>query len=136
MISIISSFEIINVVIHDSKIFVCISACAVDAAAVNANGIKTLLVNSLSTFFIKGKPVFSSGLRNLPGNLSDCTMLDSWVFSNFILPDKLFAKVLQSLKPCILLNDKLRGKLLLTLKPPVALGKLLRYHFLFLILIY
>ena len=32
----------------------------VDAVAVNPHGIKTLLVYGLSTFFIKGNPVFSN----------------------------------------------------------------------------
>ena len=31
--------------------FLCIPASAADAATVNSNGIKTLLVNGLSTFF-------------------------------------------------------------------------------------
>ena len=33
------------------KIFLCIPASAADAAAVNPKGIKTLLANSLITFF-------------------------------------------------------------------------------------
>ena len=37
-----SSFDIINTVFIDAKIFLCIPASAVDAAAVNPNGIKTL----------------------------------------------------------------------------------------------
>ena len=40
-----------------------------DAAAVNPSGIKTLLANGLSTFFIKGNPVFSNGPKSLPQNL-------------------------------------------------------------------
>ena len=39
----ISSFEIIKVVVPDPNIYLCIPACAADAAAVNPNGIKTLL---------------------------------------------------------------------------------------------
>ena len=35
-------------------------------AAVNPNGIKTLLVNGWSTFFINGNPVFSNGRKSLP----------------------------------------------------------------------
>ena len=38
------------------------------AAAVNPYGNRTLLANSLSTFFIKGKPVFSNGPRSLSKN--------------------------------------------------------------------
>ena len=49
--SFISSFDIISVVVPDPKIFLCIPASAADAAAVNPNGIKTLLVNGLITFF-------------------------------------------------------------------------------------
>ena len=37
----ISSFDIINVVVPEPRIFLCISVSAADAAAVNPNGIKT-----------------------------------------------------------------------------------------------
>ena len=58
MISSISSFDIINVVIFsDPKIFLCIPASAYDAGAVNPRGIKTLLATGLITFVIKGNPV-------------------------------------------------------------------------------
>ena len=61
--SFVSSFKIISVVIPDPIIFLLIAASVADADAVNPNGIKTLLVNGLSTstFFIKGKTIFSSG---------------------------------------------------------------------------
>ena len=39
---------------------------------------------------------FSKGSRSLPRNPSGYTTLDNWVFDNFILADKLFAKNLQS----------------------------------------
>ena len=84
MISCISLFEIINVVscakskgceanihghIADPRIILCIPVSAADAvAAVNLNGIKTLLVNGFSTYFFKTKPVFSNGPRNLLRN--------------------------------------------------------------------
>ena len=69
MISSISSLEIINVVLPDPNIFLCISASAVaDAAAVNSNEIKTFLAHVLSTFLIKGNPVFSDGPESLPRN--------------------------------------------------------------------
>ena len=59
IISLISSFDIINVVLlwPDPNIFLCIPASAADAAAVNPKGIKTLLANGLITFFISGNPV-------------------------------------------------------------------------------
>ena len=43
-----------------------------DDVAVNPNGIKQLLANGLSTFPIKGKPVFSNGPKILPKNVPDC----------------------------------------------------------------
>ena len=36
-----------------------------DAAAVNHNGIRTLLANDESTFFINGKPNLTNGVRGL-----------------------------------------------------------------------
>ena len=35
-------------------------------------GIKTLLPNDLSTFPVKGNPVFSNGPKSLPKNPPDC----------------------------------------------------------------
>ena len=64
MISFISSLEIINVVIPDSNIFLWIPASVADAAAVNPNGIKTLLANGFNTFSIKGNPDFSNGPKS------------------------------------------------------------------------
>ena len=49
-----SSFEIIKVVAPESSTFFYIPATAADAAAVNPNGLKTLLANGLITFFING----------------------------------------------------------------------------------
>ena len=42
----------------DQKGFFLKATSLANAAAVKHNGIKTLLSNGLSTFFIKGKPVF------------------------------------------------------------------------------
>ena len=62
--SFISSFDIISIVLllcegwlPDPKSFLYIPASAADAAAVNPNGIKTLLASGLITFFIYGNPV-------------------------------------------------------------------------------
>ena len=52
MISFISSLEIINVVMSDPDIFLWIAA-SVAAAAVNPNGIKTLLANGHVHFLLK-----------------------------------------------------------------------------------
>ena len=43
-----------------------IAVSVTDATAVNTNGIKTLLTNSWTTFFIKSKLVFGNGPRSLP----------------------------------------------------------------------
>ena len=60
------------------------AASVANAAAFNPNGNKTFLVNSLSTFFIKGVPVFSNGPGSLPRNLPGFTILYSWFFNSFI----------------------------------------------------
>ena len=56
------------------------------APAVNTNGIKTLLANGLSSFPIKGNPVFCYG-------------------PNFLLAEELFAKTVRSFEICILVNN-------------------------------
>ena len=45
----------------DPNILLWIAASVADAAVLNPNGIKTLLANGLSTFLIKGNPVFNHG---------------------------------------------------------------------------
>ena len=74
LISSISSFDIISVVIPDPKILLWIAAPATDAV-VNPNGIKTYLAHALTTFFIKDNLVFSNGPRCLSGNPPDCIIL-------------------------------------------------------------
>ena len=74
-ISSISLFEIINVVLPDPNIFLSLAASVAESAAVNPNGIKTLLANGLSTFPIKGNPVFSNGRKSLPENPPDYPIL-------------------------------------------------------------
>ena len=69
--SFISSFDITSVVVPDPQIFLCIPASAADTAAVNLEGIKTLLANGLITFFINGNPVFSNRPQSLPRNPPD-----------------------------------------------------------------
>ena len=64
---------------------------------VNPNGIKTLLANGLSAFFINGSPGFNNRPRSLPINPPDYIILDSWVFGNLIPVDELFAKALRTL---------------------------------------
>ena len=114
MTSSISWFQIIDVVllIPNPKIFLWIAASVSDAAIVNLNGINMPFANVLRTFFIKSKPVFSYGPRSLSKDPPNRTILKRWVFHNLILADDLFAKVLQSLKTCVLVNDSLSGELI------------------------
>ena len=72
-----------------SMYFLCIPASAADAAT---DGIKTLLVNGLSTSFIKGKPIFNNGSKRLLRTIPNCTILDSFVFENSILARQYFAE--------------------------------------------
>ena len=64
-----------------------VAASVADASAVSSNGIKTTLANGLSSFFIKGNPVFSNGPKSLSQNPPDCPVLCNWVFDNFILAE-------------------------------------------------
>ena len=59
------------------RFFLCIPASATDDAAVNSNGIKTLLANGSIIFFSNYIPVFSNGRRCLPRNLPDFIILDN-----------------------------------------------------------
>ena len=84
MISLISALEIINFVKPDWNIFFWIAASVADAAAVNCNGIKTILANYLRTFPTKGNLVFSNCPKSLPKYRLDFPILCNWVFGNFI----------------------------------------------------
>ena len=75
MISSISSLKIIKVLNPDPNIFIWIATSVNDAAALNPNGIKTLLNNGFSTFHIKGNPGFNNGLKILPTVPPDCPIL-------------------------------------------------------------
>ena len=79
---------------------------------------KTLLPNGLSTFFINGEPTFINGLRKLRRKLPDCTILDSWVFDDLILADKLFAKVLRGFETYLSVIRNLCWKLVSSLESP------------------
>ena len=103
---------------HDPNILLWIAASVANATAVNPNGIKMFLANGLSTFPIKGNPVFSSGHKSLHKNPPDCPILCKWVFDNFVLAEELFAKSFQRLKTCVLVNNKLCRKLFSSLQSP------------------
>ena len=81
----ITSLEIIIVVKPDPNIFLWIAASAAVAAVVNPSDIKTLLASGLSTFPIKGNPVYNNGPKSLPKNPPACTILRSCVFDHFTL---------------------------------------------------
>ena len=95
------------------------NSCSVaDAADVNPNGIKKLLVNSLCTFPIKGNPVFNNGPKSLHKHLPDCTILCNWVFDNFILDEELFAGFLRNFETYVLVNNNFCGKLFSSFESP------------------
>ena len=68
-------------------------ASVADADAVNRNG-----TNGLSTFPIKGNPVFSNGHDSLPKNPPDCLTLCNWVFGNFTIAENYLQKLYEALK--------------------------------------
>ena len=82
-----------------------------------------------SVFFIKGKSVFSNGLRNLPKNSLDCLILFNWIFDDFLLADELFAKVLRSLETHVLINNNLYGKLVSSLESPTTFDERFKVTF-------
>ena len=59
-------------------------------------------------------------------NSPDCTTLDSWVFDNFALTDKLFVKVLRSFETCLSVNTYSCGKLVSSLESPIKFAESFR----------
>ena len=123
MITFKSLFENTNAVVLTPNILSWIAASVADAAAANLNGIKTLLANGLSTFFIKGKPVFSNGRRSLPKSPPDCLILCNWVFDDFTSAEEPFETALRSFETCLLVNNNLCGKLFPSLEQPTTFNK-------------
>ena len=70
IISSIFLFEIIDAIVPDPKISLCIAASVVAIPADNPNGMKKLLARGISTLFINGKPAVINGLRKLRNPLS------------------------------------------------------------------
>ena len=104
----------------DPNIYFRIVVYVANAAAVNSNGIKTLLANGLSTFPIKDNPFFSNGPKSLPKNPPDCLILCSLVFDNFIFADEPFAKTLRTLETFILVNNNLCRKFFSSIESPTT----------------
>ena len=95
-----------------------VAASTADAAVVNPNGIKTLLVSCVSTFLADGKPVFNNGPRSLDRNPPDSMILGIYVFDNLTSADKLFAKIYKYLKLVNqLTSPSARTAFLLTVAP-------------------
>ena len=139
MISSISSLEIIKVVNPDPNIFLWIVGSVADAAAVNPNGIKTLLANGFSTFPIKDNLVFKNVPKSFSKNPCDCPFLCNWAFESFISAEELFAKVLRSFEIYVLVNNILGGKLFSSLDSPKIIDercKVFQFHSLQQILTY
>ena len=86
--------------------------------------LKILLANGFSTFFAKGKPVFSNAPRILPKNCPDCPILDNWFFDNYILADKPSEKALRGFETCVLVNNDLCGKLVSSLESPTTFDEI------------
>ena len=77
----------------------------------------------MSSFFIKGIPGFSNGPKSLPRDPPDCPILYNLTIDNFILAEELFAKALQSLETCVLVNNNLGRKLFWSLESPTKFGE-------------
>ena len=121
MLSFIFSFEIISVAIPNTQILLLIDASVAVATAVNPNEVQTLLANGLSTFFIKGNPVFSNGPKRLRKNYPDFPILCR--LSYFMIAENLFAKALQNLEIWLLVNKNLWRKLITLLASPATFDK-------------
>ena len=133
-----SSLEIIHV-LPDPNIFLWIAASVADTAAINPNGIKTLLANGVSIYLIKGKSVFSNSPTRLTRNPTDCPIFCNWVFDNFKLVEELFAKAWRRLEIYALVNSNLCGKLFSSLELTTTFDEsysVTSVPFLFQILIY
>ena len=121
IISLISSLEIINVVLYeaksegqpDPKIFL----------SMNPTGIKMLLANGLNTFPIKGNQIFGNGPKSLPKNSPVWSILCYWIFDNFILAEELFPKAWWGFETCVLVNNNLCGKFFSSLESPTTFSK-------------
>ena len=77
------------------------------------------MASGLSTFPIKGNPVFSNGLKSLPQSPSDCAILCNWIFENFVLADEQFAKALIIFETYVLVDNNLPEKLVSSLELPI-----------------
>ena len=98
---IISSFEIIKVVIPEPSIFFLILPSIADMAADIPNGANTFLANGTATF-INGPANFPN---RFPKNPPDYIIFDNRVFDNLISIDVFLAKALRIFATCLLVNN-------------------------------
>ena len=119
-VTVIAKWDVTNVVLPDSNIFLWIATSVADAAAVNPNAFKTLLANGLSIFLINGNPNFIIGPKSLLKNHPDCPILCNWAFDHFRLGWEIFPKVLQSFETYVLVGNNLCGKLFSSLESPTT----------------
>ena len=118
MISFISSLEIIIVVTPDPNIFLWIGASVTDAAAVNPNGIKTLLDNSYFSHFLLKATQFL--VRVLKVYLKILLIVLFYV-TEFLIILYQRRNYLQKLyETCVLVNNNLCGSLFSSLESPTT----------------
>ena len=84
-----------------------------------------VLTNGLSTFPIKGNPIFSND-QSLPKNPPDCPILCNRVFDNITLAEWPFAKVLKGFESYVLVNKNLCGKLFSSLEPQKTFNEIFK----------
>ena len=62
---------------------------------------------------------------NISGeSLPNCTIVDSWVFNNFVLHGETLAKSLRGLKTCVPVTTNLWGELVSSLELPITFGEI------------
>ena len=111
MISFISSFEMNNVVVQDSKLFLWMAISVADAAVYSND--------------IKSNPVFNNGPKSLSKNRPDCPILRNRVFEGFALADEPFAKSLWNFESYVLVNNTVCRKLFSLSESPATFDEIL-----------
>ena len=126
MVSFISLLEIISAILPDPNIFYEEPHLLFQQLLLILTVLKRFKLNGLSTFSIKGNPVFNNGPKSLPKNTSDCSVLCNCVFDNFMSADEPFPKALQSFETYVLVNNNLCRKLFPLLEPPIIFDQIFK----------
>ena len=74
------------------------TASVADAAAFNPNGINTLLADGVNAFFTNDKRTLVHGPATQQRNPTDCIILESQDFDNFVFFDELLEKPCEDLE--------------------------------------